>query len=139
MPEEKMERKEFFKFLAGSVSKTGYKYLDSFFEMNLIFGEKWVKAIHQGELQSLPKMILLNGKWLFLQGEGKLSFKAVCPKDNAFLQHQLPANHLFCPRCFRLYDSFTGHCLLKGEDNISLESIHVKITEEGGFVNLKNT
>jgi hypothetical protein len=137
MPEEKMERKDFFKFLAGSVSKTGYKYLDSFFERNQI-GEKWVKALDSSEVRSLPRMIILNGKWLFLQGEGKLSFKALCPKDNAFLQHQLPANHLFCPRCYRLYNSFTGHCLMKGEHNICLESIQVKIMEGGVFVNLKN-
>lgn len=132
-----MERKEFFKFLADSVSQKGYKYINSFLEKNLI-AEKWVKALDRSQLPSLPRMFLLDGKWLFLQSGGKLSFKAVCPKDNACLQHQLPAGHLFCPRCFRLYNSCTGHCLTKEKDHIALQPVQVKITEKGVFVNLKS-
>lgn len=138
-----MERKDFLKYIAASLSETGFQVLDSFSKKREDKREgSWVKAISREDLAALPRLMFINGFWIFLAQEGKKGFKALCPWDNSILQYQLPAGHLLCIRCSRTYSSLTGECLNPdgsgGEtEKKSLKSLPVKLQEEGVYIYLE--
>lgn len=138
-----MERKDFLKYIAVSLSDTGFKVLNAFSETKKEGPEgRWVKAISKEDLATLPRLMFLKGYWVFLAPGGKKGFKALCPRDNSILQYQLPAGHLFCIRCSRTYSSLTGECLNPDSSGLETEKkklkpLPVKLKEEGVYIYLE--
>jgi len=138
MVEKKLQRIDFLKYVAVSFSDAGFNLIDSLtknIETKLHTGT-WIKAISLAELESLPRLVFLNGYWLFVDKEGKSAFKALCPHDNSVLQHRLPDNNLFCIRCSSMYCPSTGNRLNpeKSDKSLCLKALPLKKTERGIFV-----
>jgi|LSQX01.1.fsa_nt_gb nitrite reductase/ring-hydroxylating ferredoxin subunit len=149
MDEKKLQRMDFLKYLTATFFDTGFQLINSFsknIETSLntngtsLRTGTWVKAISPAELPSLPKLIFLNGYWVFIANEGESVFKALCPQDNSFLQYRLPENNLFCIRCSSTYCPSTGSRLNPEEpakNNLGLKALPFKKDERGIFVYLE--
>ena len=138
-----MERKVFLKYIAVSLSDTGFQVLDGFSKRRENRPEgSWVKAISLEDLATLPRLIFLKGYWVFLTSGGEKGFKALCPWDHSILQYQLPAGHLFCIRCSRTYSPLTGECMNLDGSGVetgkkNLKPLPVKLKEEGVYIYLE--
>ncbi len=142
MATKKLERKDFFKYLAGVFTNTGLELLSSFSQKveKKMPGGAWVRAITLDAVEALPRLLFLQGYWVFITDKADNAFKALCPYDNSMLQYRLPDNHLFCLRCSRCYCPTTGQCLSAGNaasHNLNLTPLSLKTREGGVFVYLE--
>lgn len=142
MAEKKLARKDFFKYIAGAFTGAGLDLVDSFYKNvhTQVPGGSWVRAMGSDGMKTLPKLIFLQGYWIFIADKGNNAFKALCPHDNGMLQYRLPDNNLFCLRCSRCYCPKTGCCLnseISENISLNLNPLPLKTTEGGFFIYLE--